>query len=66
VNAMREECFVPGTMLLLGVVGSVAYGLNRPDSDRDRLGVYAAETGALLGFDPVPETVTLSVLARTS
>jgi uncharacterized protein len=30
--------------LLLGIVGSTAYGLATPDSDVDRLGVYAADT----------------------
>ena len=32
------------TILLQGIVGSTAYGLAGPDSDVDRLGVYAAPT----------------------
>jgi hypothetical protein len=38
--------------LLLGVVGSHAYGLARPDSDIDRLGVYAAPTIEFHGLNP--------------
>lgn len=37
-------------VLLSGVVGSTAYGLDRPGSDIDRLGVFAASTGQLLGL----------------
>ncbi|OZE04348.1 hypothetical protein CH249_25785 [Rhodococcus sp. 05-2255-3B1] len=39
-------------ILLEGVVGSVAYGLNTPDSDVDYTGVYAEPTEALLGLHP--------------
>ncbi|MEE2040134.1 nucleotidyltransferase domain-containing protein [Nocardiopsis sp. CT-R113] len=45
------------TVLLSGIVGSTAYGLARPDSDVDRLGVFAAPTTAVLGLDPVKESV---------
>jgi uncharacterized protein len=38
------------TVLLAGIVGSTAYGLATPDSDVDRLGVFAAPTQALLGL----------------
>lgn len=38
-------------MLLSGVVGSTAYGLAGPDSDVDRLGVFAAPTTAFHGLD---------------
>lgn len=41
-----------GTLLLSGIVGSVAYGLAGPDSDIDRLGVYAAPTTAFHGLHP--------------
>ncbi len=41
----------PGTVLLAGIVGSTAYGLAGPDSDVDRLGVFAAPTLSLLGLD---------------
>jgi hypothetical protein len=35
---------VPGTVLLSGIVGSQAYGLATPDSDVDRLGMFAFPT----------------------
>jgi predicted nucleotidyltransferase len=35
---------VPGTILLSGIVGSQAYGLATPESDTDRLGMYALPT----------------------
>ncbi len=37
-------------VILSGVVGSTAYGLARPDSDVDRLGVYVAPSETLLGL----------------
>lgn len=37
--------------LLRGVVGSTAYGLAGPDSDVDRLGLFAYDTLDLLGLD---------------
>lgn len=37
-------------VLLAGIVGSTAYGLAGPDSDVDRLGVFAAPTTALHGL----------------
>lgn len=37
-------------ILLQGVVGSTAYGLAGPDSDVDRLGVFAHETYRLFGL----------------
>lgn len=40
------------TVLLSGVVGSTAYGLAGPDSDVDRLGVYAVPTVELHGLHP--------------
>jgi uncharacterized protein len=39
-------------VILLGIVGSTAYGLAGPDSDVDRLGVYAAPTRSFLGLHP--------------
>lgn len=44
-------------MLLSGIVGSTAYGLATPESDIDRLGVFAAPTGALLSLHSPAETV---------
>jgi hypothetical protein len=37
-------------ILLSGIVGSTAYGLAGPDSDIDRLGVFAAPTAAFHGL----------------
>lgn len=46
-------------ILLQGVVGSTAYGLAGPDSDIDRLGVFAAPTRAFHGLTtPVESHVT--------
>lgn len=50
----------PGTVLLAGIVGSTAYGLTGPESDVDRLGVFAAPTLSLLGLDaPALSRVTV-------
>lgn len=38
-------------LLLRGVVGSTAYGLNHELSDKDYLGLYAVDTQQLLGLD---------------
>jgi hypothetical protein len=43
---------IPGTVLLAGVVGSTAYGLDHAGSDIDRLGTYAAPTEAFHGLHP--------------
>ena len=43
---------VPGTILLSGIVGSTAYGLDHEGSDIDRLGTYAAPTVAFHGLHP--------------
>jgi predicted nucleotidyltransferase len=46
-------------VLLAGVVGSTAYGLAGPDSDVDRLGVFAAPTESFHGLTtPQPTFVT--------
>ncbi|PZG16479.1 nucleotidyltransferase [Micromonospora craterilacus] len=44
------------TLILSGIVGSTAYGLAGPDSDVDRLGVFAAPTLALAGLNPTDES----------
>jgi predicted nucleotidyltransferase len=50
-----------GTVLLAGIVGSTAYGLAGPDSDVDRLGMFAAPTMELLGLtSPSESRVTTS------
>lgn len=47
-------------LILQGVVGSQAYGLATPDSDVDRLGIYAVDTAELFGLQQPAETrVTL-------
>lgn len=43
--------------LLVGVVGSTAYGLATPESDIDKLGVFLGETKDYLGFGKPTETV---------
>jgi hypothetical protein len=48
----------PPNILLLGIVGSVSYGLAGPDSDVDRLGMFAAPTADFHGLYPPAETVT--------
>ena len=47
---------IPGTILLSGVVGSTAYGLDTADSDVDRLGVFAAPTVAFHGLHKPQES----------
>ncbi|MEU3452301.1 nucleotidyltransferase domain-containing protein [Micromonospora sp. NPDC006766] len=47
-------------VLLAGIVGSTAYGLAGPDSDVDRLGVFAAPTEAFHGLTPPEETKVTS------
>jgi uncharacterized protein len=42
----------PGNLLLSGVVGSKAYGLDHPGSDVDRLGMYASPTVSFHGLRP--------------
>lgn len=48
---MRYVIPMNANTLLLGVVGSTAYGLAGPDSDIDRLGVYAEPTVNFHGLD---------------
>jgi hypothetical protein len=43
---------IPGTVLLSGVVGSTAYGLDYEGSDIDRLGMFAAPTERWHGLTP--------------
>jgi hypothetical protein len=45
-------------ILLSGIVGSTAYGLAGPDSDVDRLGMYADETIDLVGLHTPEATKT--------
>lgn len=55
----EHDRFGGGTLLLAGVVGSTAYGLAGPDSDIDRLGMFAAPTISLLGLSrPAESQVT--------
>jgi hypothetical protein len=44
-------------ILLAGVVGSVAYGLNGPDSDVDRLGVFTWPTTRFHGLTPPTDSI---------
>ena len=45
-------------VMLAGIVGSTAYGLDREGSDVDRLGVYVTPTEDLLALHPPAETIT--------
>lgn len=57
---------VPGTPLLMGVVGSHAYGLATEGSDVDLLGMYAAPTERLVGLrPPVARKATSHVTGHT-
>lgn len=47
------------TILLYGVVGSTAYGLANPESDIDRLGIFAAPTRDVLGLNPPDPTLVM-------
>ena len=54
---------VPGSVLLVGVVGSTAYGLATKESDVDHLGIYLTEIDDVLGLkgrEAVDRTVTAS------
>jgi hypothetical protein len=49
----QPEPVVPGAppnLLLSGIVGSVAYGLDTENSDIDRFGIFAAPTETLIGL----------------
>lgn len=47
------------SVLLQGIVGSTAYGLNNADSDVDRLGMYAADTADFHGLHlPIEKAAT--------
>lgn len=59
---MRPE--VPH-VLLSGIVGSTAYGLARPGSDVDRLGIYAVPTEQLHGLRGPTETHVFTAPDRT-
>lgn len=50
------EAQIPGEAALVALVGSHAYGTERPDSDRDYRGVYVAPTVRLFTMDPLLET----------
>jgi len=47
-------------VLLSGIIGSRAYGMDTPESDTDRLGIWAAPTSLFHGFDlPIDRYATL-------
>lgn len=47
----------PDNIILEGITGSKAYGLDTPDSDEDIKGIYVANTADVLSLTPVRETV---------
>lgn len=55
VSMVRDR--IPGDAILIALVGSHAYGTERPDSDRDFRGVFVAPTARILGWDKPAETV---------
>lgn len=44
-------------ILMRGIVGSVAYGLDTEDSDVDKLGIFAQPTAEILGVYPPAQSV---------
>lgn len=47
-------------ILLRGVVGSTAYGMDRPGSDIDRLGVFAHDTHLFFRLEPPSKSITVT------
>lgn len=47
----------PQNIILEGITGSKAYGLDHADSDEDIKGIYVAPTREILGLYPVKETI---------
>jgi uncharacterized protein len=45
-------------LILEGIVGSQAYGLETPESDEDRKGIFVESTEKILGLGKVTETYT--------
>jgi hypothetical protein len=52
-------------LLLSGIVGSTAYGLATPESDVDRLGLFAAPTRAFHGLSAPRESLVTTAPDRT-
>jgi hypothetical protein len=52
------EAMEDWNLLLCGLVGSHAYGLNHAGSDKDYLGIYQAKTTDVLGLKNVAGTIT--------
>lgn len=48
---MTEQPTLLGNWVLSGIVGSTAYGLAGPNSDKDYLGVYVADLDRVLGLE---------------
>lgn len=48
-------------IILQGVVGSYAYGLDTPESDVDRAGIYAVDTAELFTLDQPPRRLQSTV-----
>jgi len=53
------------SIILSGIVGSTAYGLAGPDSDVDRIGIFAAPTVAFHGLVMPAESHVTSKPDRT-
>jgi len=53
-------------IILSGVVGSRAYGLDNEQSDTDRLAIFAVNTNDLFGLKPIKETMVSTAPDITS
>jgi uncharacterized protein len=47
----------PQNIILEGITGSTAYGLNTADSDEDLKGIYVAPTSEVLGLHNIKDTI---------
>jgi hypothetical protein len=52
-------------ILVKAIVGSHAYGFNKPDSDQDYLGVFIVPTKTFMGLYGYPETIVRNSPDRT-
>lgn len=54
---MTDKTEVDQKILVKAVVGSHAYGFNKPESDKDYLGVFVVPTKTFMGLYGYPETI---------
>ncbi len=65
-SALKTQMEPHGKIMLGGVVGSTAYGLNHKDSDRDRLGIFVTPTEELFSLHNImtPADILKTVLFK--